>query len=267
MEISPPITLTIAGSDSGGGAGIQADMKTFAALKTYGTTVITAVTAQNTCKVAAVSVLPSDIVRKQMHALAEDMDISAVKTGMLANRENIAVVAEGIRQHAWQKVVVDPVILAQSGDRLLEIDAIKELRKELFPLATVITPNLPEAAFFLGKKIEEILADPWQAATSLMELGAQAVLLKGGHSKIHEARDWLVTKEHREIFSAARIETRNVHGTGCTLSAAICAFLAHGMELRDAVSGAKDYISGAIDAARSFHIGKGAGPVHHFYQW
>lgn len=261
-----PIALTIAGSDSGGGAGIQADMKTFAAFQTYGTTVITAVTAQNTQSVMAVQTLKPDLVTAQIQALAEDIRIDAVKIGMLANQEIITAVTAGIKKHSWRQLVLDPVILAQSGDRLLAADAIVALRERLFPLATIITPNLPEAAFFLNRSVEEVLADPWQAAGSLMKLGARAVLLKGGHRHSADATDWLLMREHKEIFVTPRTATRNLHGTGCTLSAAICALLAHGVKLRDAVARAKEYVSGAIAAGSSMTIGKGAGPVHHFYQ-
>ena len=268
MSDGVPIALTIAGSDSGGGAGIQADIKVFSALGAYATSVITAVTAQNTRGVAGSHVLAADFVSLQMRSLASDMSIDAVKLGMLANKNIIAAVAEGIREHGWTPVVVDPVMVAQSGDKLLESDATNALRELLFPLATVITPNIPEAALLLARDEKEITREPRQAAASLMEFGARAVLLKGGHGKGRYATDWLVTREHQEALTRPRIDTRNTHGTGCSLSAAICTMLAHKLELRDAVSRAKDYISSALEAGRSLSIGRGNGPVHHFYkQW
>lgn len=266
MNHKPPIVVTIAGSDSGGGAGIQADLKVFSALQTYGTSVITAVTAQNTVTVAKVHTLPAEFVAAQMRVLAEDMDIAAVKLGMLANERIINLVGDGIRKYNWQNIVLDPVMVAQSGDRLLDPAALNQLIKELFPLATIVTPNLPEAALLLQREEEDILRDPWQATKALQQLGAKAVLLKGGHSKGLKATDWLVADGYQEAFDGEYIDTMNTHGSGCSLSSAIAAFLARDMSLRDAVLNAKEYINGAIAAGRNMTIGKGSGPLNHFYR-
>jgi len=266
MNYKIPIVLTIAGSDSGGGAGIQADIKVFSALQTYAVSVITAVTAQNTLGVAAIHTLPADFVASQMKSLVEDMHIDAVKLGMLANESIIAAVSQSIANYGWQNVVLDPVMVAQSGDRLLDPDALHRLTKDLFPLAALITPNLPEAALLLEQKEEDVLQDPWKAAKSIQQLGCQAVLLKGGHNKSLKATDWLLIDDYQEVFESEYIDTANTHGSGCSLSSAIAAFLARGMSLRDAVFYAKEYISGAISAGQDLSLGKGSGPLHHFYR-
>ena len=270
MNNKIPIVLTIAGSDSGGGAGIQADIKVLSALQTYAASVITAVTAQNTLGVDAIHTLPADFVASQMKSLAKDMHIDAVKLGMLANEGIIAAVSQGIANYGWQNVVLDPVMVAQSGDRLLDPGALDRLTKELFPLATLITPNLPEAALLLEQEEEEVLQDPWQAARSVQQLGCHAVLLKGGHNrgmkKGIKATDWLLINDYQEAFESEYIDTPNTHGSGCSLSSAIAAFLAGGMSRRDAVFHAKEYISGAISAGQNLSLGKGSGPLHHFYR-
>ena len=260
------VALTIAGSDSGGGAGIQADIKTFSALGVYATSVITALTAQNTMEVAGVQPIPPEFIRLQMRALARDINIDAVKIGMLADKNIIAEVAAGLRETDWAKIVLDPVIVAQSGARLLAEDAVDALMTELFPLASIITPNVPEAAALLGSDEKEVAADLRQAANDLMNRGASAVLVKGGHASGATADDWFLSATHTQKLSAPRLDTPHTHGSGCTLSSAICAYLAQGHSLVLAVEKAKTYVHGAIAAGVDLHIGKGAGPLHHFYR-
>nr|7R8Y_A Chain A, Phosphomethylpyrimidine Kinase [synthetic construct]7R8Y_B Chain B, Phosphomethylpyrimidine Kinase [synthetic construct] len=259
-----PVALTIAGSDSGGGAGIQADLKTFSALGVYGMSVITAVTAQNTLGVQGVHDIPPELVAAQIDAVFEDLRVDAVKTGMLSNAEIVEAVAEALRRYGVRPLVVDPVMVAKSGDPLLAPDAVEALKERLFPLATIITPNLPEAEVLLGRPIrtEEEMEE---AARRLLALGPKAVLLKGGHLEGEEAVDLLADGEGIHRFSAPRVQTRNTHGTGCTLSAAIAAHLARGHDLPEAVREAKAYLTGAIKAAPS--IGHGHGPVNHFHAW
>jgi hydroxymethylpyrimidine/phosphomethylpyrimidine kinase len=258
--------LTIAGSDSGGGAGIQADLKTFSALGTYGASVITALTAQNTRAVTAIHDAPAAFVTAQLDAVFDDIAIAAVKIGMLSRPEIIAAVADGLRRHGAQSVVLDPVMVAKSGDRLLRPEAIAALKERLLPLATVITPNLPEAAVLLALEEARDEAEMIDAAARLRELGPQAVLLKGGHlAKDAESIDVLDDGASPLTLAAPRIGTENTHGTGCTLSSAIAALLARGLSLRDAVREAKAYITAAIRAADRLNVGHGHGPVHHFH--
>ena len=264
--------LTIAGSDSGGGAGIQADLKTFSALGCYGMSVLTAVTAQNTQAVTGIHPLPPDFVAQQIDAVLQDIGADVLKIGMLHSSELIVTVAERLKQHNIEKIVVDPVMIATSGDKLLEDEAIDAMRTELFPLATIITPNLPEAACLLGRDSTSLLyaeeAILEEACRCLADFGPQAVLIKGGHSENGRLLDLLY--EGREAgfkyFRATKIESRNTHGTGCTLSSAIAARLAIGESLSEAVEKAKEYISGAILAGSTFQLGHGHGPVHHFYR-
>lgn len=262
---SPPIALTIAGSDSSGGAGIQADLKTFSALGVYGASVITALTAQNTLGVSAIHDVPDDFIAAQMDAVFSDLDIKAVKIGMLSRPGAIATVAEGLQRHHARPVVLDPVMVAASGARLLADEAVNTLREVLLPRADLITPNLPEAAALLDTSPAESEAEMEAQATHLLALGAQAVLMKGGHGQGVQSVDLLVTREETLRFAAPRQATRNTHGTGCTLSSAIASALAFGDALPDAVARAKTYISGAIAAADQLHVGAGHGPVHHFY--
>ena len=263
--------LTIAGSDSGGGAGIQADLKTFAALGTYGACVITALTAQNTRTVTAIHDVPPDFVGTQLDAVFDDIRISAVKIGMLSRPEVIAVVAERLQHYGAERIVLDPVMVAKSGDRLLQPDAVAALREKLLPLASVITPNLPEAGVLLDREPPTDQASMVEAAAALRALGPRAVLLKGGHLEGDESIDVLDDGDDSghggkpEILSAPRIATANTHGTGCTLSAAIAALLGRGLPLRSAVARAKVYISAAIQAADQLDVGHGHGPVHHFH--
>ena len=255
--------LTIAGSDSGAGAGIQADLKTFAALGVYGTSVITAITAQNTQRVTRVLELPPDLVSAQIDAVIQDIGAAALKTGMLANAEIIEVVAEKIRQHGLQNVVVDPVMVAKGGDLLLRRDAIATLLSRLIPLATVVTPNLPESEQLTGIRggSERRVRD---AARKLIDLGAATVVIKGGHRR-GPAVDLFYDGESFRELRAARITTANTHGTGCTLSAAIAAGLAQGEQPEQAVVRAKKYITQAI--RRGFPVGAGHSPVHHFFRF
>jgi hydroxymethylpyrimidine/phosphomethylpyrimidine kinase len=259
------IALTIAGSDSCGGAGIQADLKTFAALGVYGASAITALTAQNTQGVDAVLVVPPDFVARQIKVVARDLDIGAVKIGMLATSEIIEAVAEQLKALADVPIVLDPVMVAASGDALLDEDAIETLRAVLLPRATLITPNLPEAAKLLGQAEAKDEGQMRAQAEALRGLGAQAVLIKGGHADGAEAVDILADAEGELRLAAPRLETRNTHGTGCTLSAAVAAELTKGASLREAVSRAKAYVTAALQRADELHIGKGRGPLHHFH--
>jgi hydroxymethylpyrimidine/phosphomethylpyrimidine kinase len=258
--------LTIAGSDSGGGAGIQADLKTFSALGTYGASVITALTAQNTRAVTAIHDVPPEFVTAQLDAVFDDIDFAAAKIGMLSGPEIIAAVADGLIRHRAANVVLDPVMVAKSGDRLLRPEAIAALKERLLPLATVITPNLPEAAVLLGLEAPpQDEAGMIDAAARLRELGPKAVLLKGGHMEREDSIDILDDGDEPLTLVAPRVATENTHGTGCTLSAAIAALLARGLPLREAVREAKAYVTGAIRAADRLRVGHGHGPVHHFH--
>jgi hydroxymethylpyrimidine/phosphomethylpyrimidine kinase len=265
----PPtaIALTIAGSDSGGGAGIQADLKTFSALGVYGASVIAALTAQNTRGVDAVFEVPPAFVRAQIDAVFSDLAIGAVKIGMLGNAAVVETVAERLSHHRGIPVVLDPVMVATSGDRLLKPDAVEAMRTRLMPLAVVVTPNLPEAAALLDAPEAATEDDMVRQAGRLLALGARAVLMKGGHGKAAESVDLLVTPTAAVRFVAARIATKNTHGTGCTLAAAIAAGLAKGQDLTGAVRAAKDYVTAAIAAADRLAVGHGHGPVHHFHKW
>ena len=260
------IALTIAGSDSGGGAGIQADLKTFSALGVYGASVITAVTAQNTRAVTAVEAISPALIRAQIEAVFADLPPQAVKTGMLGDTHTICTVAESLAAVALPYLVIDPVMVAKSGDKLLADAAIATLRERLIPLATLITPNLPEAGELLGRPVTT-RDDMPQAAADLLALGCHAVLLKGGHLVGDASDDLLLTTGGATWLSAARHPGKNTHGTGCTLSAAITAGLARGLALVDAVHAAKDYIGAAIAAADRLHVGSGHGPLHHFHRW
>lgn len=258
--------LTIAGSDSGGGAGIQADLKTFAANGCYGMSVITALTAQNTQGVAGIHPVPVEFVERQLDAVLGDIGADAVKIGMLYSAELIAAVAGKLRAYGVQRVVVDPVMVAQSGDKLLQDDAVEALKRHLFPLAEIITPNLPEAAVLLGREVAGA-ADMESAAADLLQWGCRHVLVKGGHLDGDGSEDVLVSagSPGAERFGDERIQTRNTHGTGCTLSSAIAAHLAKGEDMAEAVGHAKEYIRRAIRAGADYRIGHGHGPVHHFW--
>jgi hydroxymethylpyrimidine/phosphomethylpyrimidine kinase len=261
------IALTIAGSDSSGGAGIQADLKTFSALGVYGASVITALTAQNTRGVEGVHTVPADFVLAQMRAVARDLDVRAIKIGMLATSAIIEAVAEGLNDFAGIPVVLDPVMVAASGDSLLDEGAVETLRAVLVPCAMLITPNLAESAKLLGETEACDEREMEAQARTLGALGASAVLIKGGHAKGDQAVDILADGEGVMRLAMPRVPTRNTHGTGCTLSSAIAAELAKGASLRDAVTKAKAYLTAALVHADELGIGKGRGPVHHFHKW
>jgi hydroxymethylpyrimidine/phosphomethylpyrimidine kinase len=261
-----PIAVTIAGSDSSGGAGIQADLKTFAALGVYGASIITALTAQNTKSVLAIHQVPAEFIAAQIDAVFSDLDVGAVKVGMLGDATAIAAVAAGLERHRARNVVLDPVMVASSGETLLRDDAVSALGN-LIAQADLLTPNLPEAAALLDASPARDEDEMRQQAQTLLALGPGAVLIKGGHGSGPESVDLLVEADACTRFAAPRIETRNSHGTGCTLSSAIAAGLAKGLSLSDAVGEAKSYISGAIDAAERLEIGAGRGPLHHFSKW
>jgi len=260
--------LSIAGSDSGGGAGIQADLKTCAALGCYGMTAITAITVQNTLGVTGIHGIPLDTVRGQIDAVVQDIGVDAVKIGMLATPDVVSVVADAIRRHQIRNVVLDPVMVATSGDRLIVPETAQALVKELFPLATVITPNLDEAALLLGRSIDGIAALD-AAVADLLAMGAPAVLLKGGHLSGDLVMDVLGRQGQQASdylrLQSQRIVTHNGHGTGCTLSSAIASFLAQGLALEAAVTEARRYILGAIEAGAEVYTGQGHGPLNHGY--
>jgi hydroxymethylpyrimidine/phosphomethylpyrimidine kinase len=262
-----PIALTIAGSDSSGGAGIQADLKTFAALGVYGASVITALTAQNTQGVAGIHQVPADFVTAQIDAVFGDLDVKAVKIGMVAQPATIDVIAAGLDRWSPKHVVLDPVMVATSGDRLLGTDAVAALRTRLIPRALLITPNLPEAAALLDEPIASNEAAIESQGQRLKSLGCRAVLIKGGHGQGAESTDYLVSDEGTIALAAPRIATQNTHGTGCSLSSAIAAGLAKGENMETAVRHAKAWISAAIAAADRLGVGHGHGPVHHFHKF
>ncbi len=258
--------LTIAGSDSGGGAGIQADLKTFSALGVYGASVITALTAQNTRQVRAIHDAPPAFIAQQIDAVFDDIRIDAVKIGMLSRPEVIEVVAAGLERHGVTRLVLDPVMVAKSGDHLLAAEAVSALRERLLPMATLVTPNLPEAAVLLGEKsiVDEAAMD--SAGERLLALGPEWVLLKGGHLDGPESTDLLMGERTIRRFTAPRIATKNTHGTGCTLSSAIAAGLAQGLDVTEATARAKEYVTAALKAADQLAVGAGHGPVHHFHE-
>ncbi len=260
--VNVPKAMTIAGSDSGGGAGIQADLKTFAALGVYGTVTLTAITAQNTVGVSGVHEIPTDMIVAQMDAVMSDIGADAVKTGMLSSQEIVEVVAEQVAKHGIRSLVVDPVMVAKSGDALLRDDAVNAVCTKLVPLAAVVTPNIPEAEALTGMAIETD-HDVREAARRIMGMGARSVVVKGGHRE-GPAVDVLYDGSEFREFTAPRIDTVNTHGTGCTFASAVAAGLAQGKTVEDAVAQAKEYVTEAIRA--SFPIGRGHGPLNHFYE-
>ena len=261
-----PIALTIAGSDSGGGAGIQADLKAMSALGVFGASAITAVTAQNTSAVTAVHGIPLDVIAAQIDAVLSDMDVRAIKIGMLATPEIIGTVAKSLEGFEGP-VVLDPVIIAKSGDALLADTAVATLRDVLLPRATVLTPNLPEAARLLDCSSAQSPSELEEQGKALCELGAQSVLMKGGHGAGEICRDLLIEGSGRVTgYEARRLQTGNTHGTGCTLSSSIAAGLAKGLDLTEAVVEAHTYLQGAIARADELQVGHGHGPVHHFHR-
>lgn len=262
MNLQTPNILTIAGSDPSGGAGIQADIKAISANGGYAMSVITALTAQNTQGVLSTVDVPERFVEDQIKGIFEDIQVDAVKIGMLSSSDIIEVVANSLEKYKPKHIVLDPVMIATSGDALITSDAIEALKEKLIPLSTLITPNIPEAEKLLRKAV----LDMEQAAQDLLNLGPQAALLKGGHGSSETCIDILATKEETKTFKAPRIGTDNTHGTGCTLSAAIATYMGHGYELAEAIEKAKAYITGALKHADSLNVGNGAGPVHHFWR-
>ncbi|MCP4681294.1 MAG: bifunctional hydroxymethylpyrimidine kinase/phosphomethylpyrimidine kinase [Desulfobacterales bacterium] len=258
--------LTIAGSDCGGAAGIQADLKTFSALGCYGMSVITALTAQNTREVGSIHTVPPAFVGEQLEAIFSDMGADAVKIGMLYSAEIIEVVARHLKKHSARNIVLDPVMVAHDGKKLLQDDAVDVMKEQLIPLATVLTPNIPEASMFLNRQIRS-LEDMQAAARELASWGAGSVLIKGGHMDADESVDLLfIGAEDRFVaFEGQRIVTKNDHGTGCTHSSAIASFLAIGHGMEEAAGLAKEYATGAIRAGAQYEMGRGQGPVHHFF--
>ena len=262
---SPPIALTIAGSDPSGGAGIQADLKTFTALGVYGASVITALTAQNTLGVFGIHKVPADFIAAQFHAVTSDLTISAAKTGMLGDVDTVAAVVALLKQKIPPHLVVDPVMVATSGDRLLDANAISAVRGQLIPLADLITPNLAEAAALLDTTPAKSGSEALAQARRLLNLGCRAVLVKGGHSEGAEAVDFLVTSDSEHTLSRPRVDTRNTHGTGCTLAAAITAGLAQGQNLTAAAQHAKHFVWEALQSGAHQKIGAGSSPVDHLF--
>ena len=257
--------LTIAGSDSSGGAGIQADLKTFSALGVYGASVITSLTAQNTQGVQGVFPIPHDFVKAQIASVLTDLDIKAIKTGMLANAGIINAVIEGLANYRHIPLIIDPVMVSQSGHDLLEAEAVTVLRDQFLPHATLLTPNLHEAAKLLNQNVAQNEEQMIAQARALLSLGAKAVLLKGGHAEGAESVDIFAEGNKIVRFAAPRLATKNTHGTGCTLASAITAHIARGIPLHEAIAKAKTWLSAAIAAADQLKIGRGAGPVHHFH--
>ena len=263
--MTTPVALTIAGSDSSGGAGIQADLKTFAALGVYGASVITALTAQNTQGVTGIHQVPPDFVTAQIDAVFADLDVGAVKIGMVAELSVIEAIAAGLTRWSPKHIVLDPVMVATSGDRLLADDAVEALRAKLVPRAAILTPNLPEAAALLDEPVASGEAAIEDQGRRLLALGCPAVLIKGGHGQGSESIDYLVREGGTIALAAPRVATQNTHGTGCSLSSAIAAGLAKGEQLETAVRHAKAWISAAIAAADRLDVGRGHGPIHHFH--
>ena len=258
--------LTIAGSDSGGGAGIQADLKAFSSRGVYGASVITALTAQNTQGVTMIEAVSLDMITAQIKAVLDDIDISAIKIGMLGSADVIKTVARALR-HYQGPIILDPVMVAKSGDRLLDNDAEQALIEFLVPRSSILTPNLPEAACLVNAVQAETSDQMRQQAKALMNYGARAVLMKGGHSIAALCHDLLVQKDREDSFTAPRLNTRNTHGTGCSLSSAIAAEIAKGKTVVDAVQVSHQWLQGALKKADKLDIGKGHGPVHHFHEF
>ncbi len=265
--MSAPVVVTIAGSDSSGGAGIQADLKTFAAFGVYGASVVTAVTAQNTTGVAAIHNVPPDLVAAQIDAVFSDLDVGAVKIGMLAQLATVEEVVAGLARWSPNNLVLDPVMVATSGDTLLSRDAFDALRTKLIPRALLVTPNLPEAAALLEEPIASGEAAIESQGKRLLAMGCGAVLMKGGHGQGSNSIDYLIDAGGTIALAAPRVETANTHGTGCSLSSAIAAGLAKGQTLEKSVREAKSWISAAIAAADRLAIGKGRGPIDHFHRF
>jgi hydroxymethylpyrimidine/phosphomethylpyrimidine kinase len=265
--MTTPVALTIAGSDSSGGAGIQADLKTFAALGVYGASAITALTAQNTRGVTGIHPVPPEFVVEQIDAVFGDLAVGAVKIGMVAQLAVIEAVVASLNRWSAKHIVLDPVMVATSGDRLLNLGAVHALRSELIPIASIITPNLPEAAALLDEPIATDADAIQRQGKRLLAMGCPVVLIKGGHGEGSESVDYLVRADGVIALPAPRVATENTHGTGCSLSSAIAAGLAKGEPLETAVRNAKSFVSAAIAEADRFAVGHGHGPVHHFHRF
>jgi hydroxymethylpyrimidine/phosphomethylpyrimidine kinase len=263
--MTTPVALTIAGSDSSGGAGIQADLKTFAAFGVYGASVITALTAQNTRGVSGIHLVPADFVTAQIDAVFSDLGVKAVKIGMVAQLATIEAIVAGLTRWSPKHIVLDPVMVATSGDRLLATEAVEALRSKLVPRASLVTPNLPEAAALLDEPVASSEAAIESQGKRLLAMGCRALLLKGGHGQGPESIDYLIDGNGIIALAAPRIATKNTHGTGCSLSSAIAAGLAKGESMETAVRHAKAWVSAAIAAADRFDVGHGNGPIHHFH--
>lgn len=259
--------LTIAGTDPSGGAGIQADLKTFSALGAYGTSVITALVAQNTCGVQSVYQIDSLFVGAQLDSVLTDVRIDSAKIGMLANAEIVAQVAQALKRYTIPFVVLDTVMVAKSGDPLLAPEAVQAVRELLLPNVALITPNLPEAAALLACPMATNEDEMRRQGYALLEMGCQAVLMKGGHLSNNESPDWLFSADGEQRFAAPRVHTRHTHGTGCTLSAALAALRPRHHSWSETLFMAKNYLQNALEAADSLEVGQGIGPVHHFHQW
>lgn len=266
-SVAIPNVLTIAGSDPCGGAGIQADLKTFSALGAYATSVVTALTAQNTRGVTGVHPVPPAFIATQLETLFADVTIDAVKIGMVASREVAEVIAEALSRRRPRWVVLDPVMVAKSGDVLVDDAGIAAVREVLVPIADLITPNLPEAAVLLGRDTPTTAEHMEALLPMLSELGAPHVLLKGGHLKGERCPDLLASAAGNHWLDGPRIDTDNLHGTGCSLSSAITAYLAHGDDVPGAVAAAKQWLQQALAASQRLQVGGGRGPVHHFHAW
>ncbi len=265
--MTTPVALTIAGSDSSGGAGIQADLKTFAALGVYGASAITALTAQNTQGVTGIHPVPPEFVVEQIDAVFGDLAVGAVKIGMVAQLAVIEAIVASLKRWSPKHIVLDPVMVATSGDRLLNIGAVETLRSELIPIASIITPNLPEAAALLDEAVASDATAIQRQGQRLLALGCPAVLIKGGHGEGSESIDYLVRADGVIALPAPRVATNNTHGTGCSLSSAIAAGLTKGEPLETAVRNAKSFVSAAIANADRFAVGHGHGPIHHFHRF
>ena len=262
-------TLTIAGSDCSGGAGIQADLKTMSALGTFATSVITSVTAQNTCGVTAIHVIPNDVIAAQIKAVMEDIYPMAIKVGMLNDSATMQTVATTLKQYKVPNLVIDPVMVSTSGHRLMEEEAVATFIQELLPMASILTPNLPEAEILANMKIENV-EHVFEAAQRIIDKGCKSVLIKGGHASGNHKTDYLFSQRKDQSvevssFSSDTVDTKNTHGTGCTLSSAIAAFLAQGLSVNEAVKAAKEYVTNALKGGADVEIGHGHGPVNHFF--
>ncbi|MEH6628743.1 MAG: bifunctional hydroxymethylpyrimidine kinase/phosphomethylpyrimidine kinase [Motiliproteus sp.] len=260
-----PCVLTVAGSDSGGGAGIQGDLKTFAALHTYGLSAITAITAQNTQRVSSVFPVPAKMVGQQMSAVLDDFPVKAIKLGMLCDHGIVAMVIDQLGQYPDIPVVLDPVVMSSSGQQLLSDEGLLLLIERLLPRVALLTPNVDEVALILGVSVETVLSAPEKCAQGILGLGCSAVLLKGGHRPGAQCEDLLIDSSGSYRYSAERVNTKNTHGTGCTLSAAIAAAIAKDRRLSQAVGEAKKYLQSSLLAAKSLEFGRGYGPLQHFH--